>query len=386
MFNIKLLNKIAKVGTDVFGDKYKLGENIDNPDGIIVRSADMLEMEFGANLKAIARAGAGYNNIPVDKCTEQGIVVFTSPGANANGVKELAVASLILASRDIIGGIEWVKTLEGEKDIAKLVEKGKSAYVGNELEGKTLGVIGLGATGGLVASIATHLGMNVIGCDPYLSVEAAWKLSRAVKKAANYDEIFAKSDYITIHALVTDETRGMLNNAAFAKMKQGVKIINLARADLVNSADMKAALESGKVSVYVTDFPTDETVGVNGIINIPHLGASTLESEDNSAVMAAEQLKEFLENGNIKNSVNFPDTFMPHYGDARICVLHRNIPNVLAEISAAVSAEKINIENMLNRSKKDYAYTIVEIIGEIPQIIVDKLNKLESIIRVFIIK
>ena len=380
MFNIKLLNKIAKVGTDVFDDKYTFGENIDNPDGIMVRSADMLNMEFNTELKAIARAGAGTNNIPIDKCTEQGIVVFNTPGANANGVKELAIAALILASRDIIGGVEWVKTLEGEKDIAKTVEKGKAAYVGYELAGKTLGLIGLGAVGGMVANAALSLGMNVIGVDKYLTVEGAWALSSAVKRVESNDEIFAKSDYISIHVPSTDETRGMFNTANFAKMKQGIKIINLSRADIVNNNDMKAALENGKVGAYVTDFPVDETVGVKGIINIPHLGASTMESEDNCAVMAAQQLKEFLENGNIKNSVNFPDAYMPNSGGARICVLHKNIPNVLSSITTAVSAE-----NMINRSKKDLAYTILSISGEIPKGIVDKLNALDGVIRVLVI-
>lgn len=386
MYNIKLLNKIAKIGTDIFGENYNVGENVENADAIMVRSADMNGMEFSPELKAIARAGAGVNNIPVEKCAEQGIVVFNTPGANANGVKELAVAALILASRDIIGGVEWVNSLQGQEGIAKLVEKGKSAYVGSELEGKTIGVIGLGAIGGMVANAAKALDMKVIGFDPYLTVESAWSLSRGIKKASSYDDIYKDSDYITIHAPATDETKGLFNKDTFAKMKDGVKIINLSRADLVNSTDMKAALESGKISCYVTDFPTDETVGVKNIINIPHLGASTMESEDHCAVMAAEELVDFLENGNITNSVNYPNTFMPHLGDARICVMHKNIPNVLSAISTAVSAENINIENMLNRSKKDYAYTIVEINGDVPQNIINKLNALESIINVRIIK
>lgn len=387
MFNIKLLNKIAKVGTDIFDNsKYNIGENIENADAIMVRSADMHGMAFPAELKAIARAGAGTNNIPCDECAEKGIVVFNTPGANANGVKELAIAALILASRDIVGGIEWVNSLKGQDGIAALVEKGKSAYVGYEIEGKTLGVIGLGAIGGIVANAGKSLGMDVIGCDPYLTVEAAWALSRGIKNAASNDTIYANSDYITIHAPATDETKGMFNKDTFAKMKNGVKIINLSRADLVNAADMKVALESGKVSCYVTDFPTNDTVGVKGIINIPHLGASTNESEDHCAVMAAQELVEFLENGNIKNSVNYPDTFMPHVGDARICVMHKNIPNVLSAVSSAVSAENINIENMLNRSKRDYAYTIVEINGDVPQSIIDKLNSIESIINVRVIK
>jgi Phosphoglycerate dehydrogenase and related dehydrogenases len=386
MYNIKLLNKIAKVGTDVFGDKYNVGENIENADAIMVRSADMHGMEFAPELKAIARAGAGTNNIPCDECAEKGIVVFNTPGANANGVKELAVAALILASRNIIGGIEWANTLKGQDDIAKLVEKGKSAYAGYEVEGKTLGVIGLGAIGGIVANAAKALGMDVIGYDPYMTVSAAWSLSRGIRKGTSNDDIYKNSDYITIHAPATAETKGMLNKETFAKMKDGVKIINLSRADLVNAADMKEAIASGKVACYVTDFPTNETVGEKGIINIPHLGASTNESEDNCAVMAAQELVEFLENGNIMNSVNYPNTFMPHVGDARICVMHKNLPNVLSAISSAVSAENINIENMLNRSLKDYAYTIVEIMGDVPQTIVEKLNAIENIINVRVIK
>lgn len=385
MYNIKLFNKIAKIGTDIFTDKYNVGEDVENADAIMVRSADMHNIEFGSELKAIARAGAGVNNIPCDECAEKGIVVFNTPGANANGVKELAVAALILASRDIVGGIEWVNSLNGQDGIAGLVEKGKSAYAGNELEGKILGVIGLGAIGGMVANTAKSLGMEVIGNDPYITVEAAWSLSRGIKKAASNDEIYKNSDYITIHTPATDETKGMINKETFAKMKDGVKIINLSRSDLVNAADMKEAIEAGKVACYVTDFPTNETIGVKGIINIPHLGASTNESEDNCAVMAAQELVEFLENGNIKNSVNYPDTFMPHVGDARICVMHKNIPNVLSAISSAVSAKNINIENMLNRSKKDYAYTIVEINGDVPQSIIDELSGMDSIINVRVI-
>jgi len=386
MYNINLLNKIAKIGTDIFDDKYNVGENMENADAIMVRSADMHGMEFGSELKAIARAGAGTNNIPCDECAEKGIVVFNTPGANANGVKELAIAALILASRNIIGGIEWVNTLAGQDDIAKLVEKGKSAYAGYELDGKTLGVIGLGAIGGIVANAAKSLGMDVIGYDPYITIDAAWSLSRGIRKGTSYDDIYKNSDYITIHAPATAETKGIFNKDSIAKMKKGVKIINLSRADLVNSDDMKAALESGKVACYVTDFPTNDTIGVKGIINIPHLGASTNESEDNCAVMAAQELVEFLENGNIMNSVNYPNTFMPHVGDARICVMHKNIPNVLSAVSSAVSAENINIENMLNRSRKDYAYTIVEIMGDVPQSIIEKLKDAEGIINIRVIK
>ncbi|MBO5274206.1 MAG: phosphoglycerate dehydrogenase [Clostridia bacterium] len=387
MKNIKLLNKIAKVGCDVFDPAaYALGEEIDAPEAIMVRSAVMHDMEFGPELKAIARAGAGVNNIPIEKCAEQGIVVFNTPGANANGVKELAIAALMLASRDIVGGIAWAQSLKGEADVAKLVEKGKSKFAGCEIKGKTLGVIGLGAIGGMVANAASGLGMNVIGYDPYVSVEAAWNLSRAVRKAASYDEIYEKCDYISLHVPATAETKGMICSDSFAKMKDGVRIINLSRADLVNAADMKAAVESGKVASYVTDFPTDETVGIPGIVTIPHLGASTEESEDNCAVMAANQLVEYLENGNIKNSVNFPEASMPHVGDVRICCLHKNIPNILSQISAAISSENMNIENMLNRSKKDFAYTIVEIKGELSESTIEKIKAIEGICRVNVIK
>ncbi|NLB15652.1 MAG: 3-phosphoglycerate dehydrogenase [Clostridiales bacterium] len=383
MNKIKLLNKIAAVGTDNFDkSKYTVGENVDAPDAIMVRSADMLSMEMNPELKAIARAGAGVNNIPVDKCAEQGIVVFNTPGANANGVKELAIAAMLLAARDIIGGIEWVKENSSDENIEKTVEKAKSKFAGTELKGKTLGVIGLGAIGGLVANAAVHLGMNVIGFDPYLSVDAAWLLSRSIIKASSYDDIYEKSDYITLHIPATDETKGMFNSSVFAKMNDGVRIINFSRAGLVNSGDIKEALSSGKIAAYVTDFPTPDIAGVPGIICIPHLGASTEESEDNCAVMAALQLIEFLENGNIKNSVNYPDVSMPHSGDKRICVMHRNIPNLISHLSAALGADNINIENMFSRSKKDFAYSIFEINGELPEEVIEKLRSVTGVIRV----
>lgn len=382
MKNIKLMNKIAAVGTDNFDRaKYNVGEDIENPDAIMVRSASLLDMEFGSELKAIARAGAGVNNIPVDRCADAGIVVFNTPGANANGVKELLIASLLLASRDIVGGIEWANTLKGEEGIAKLVEKGKSKFAGNEIEGKTLGVIGLGAIGGLVANAASHLHMHVVGYDPYITVDAAWRLSRGIKKASSYDEIFESCDYITLHIPATPETKGMFNAEAFSKMKDGVRLINLSRADLINFADLKAAIASGKVKKYVTDFPTEDTVGEEGMIAIPHLGASTEESEDNCAVMAAHELIEYLEYGNITNSVNFPNASMPHVGDVRVCIMHKNIPNMIATISGAFSDCGINIENFINRSKKDYAYTIVEIHGQLPDGLVDKLSATDGVIR-----
>ncbi len=386
MNKIQLLNKIAKVGTDRFdADKYEIAEDIANPDAIMVRSAAMHDMEFGDNLKAIARAGAGVNNIPIDKCSEKGIVVFNTPGANANGVKELAVAALLLASRDIVGGIEWVRTLKGTEAPEKAVEKGKSKFAGIEIEGKTLGIIGLGAIGGLVANVAKSLGMKVIGCDPYITVEAAWGLSRSIEKAATYDEIYAKSDYISVHVPATPETKGMLCAENFAKMKDGVRIINLSRADLLNSADLKAAIASGKVASYVTDFPTDDIINEDKIIAIPHLGASTEESEDNCAVYAANELIDYLENGNIKNSVNFPNATMPRGGDARLCIMHKNVPTILSQISGAFSDEHINIENLINHSKKELAYTMVECHGEIPAELVSKVKAIDGVIRVNVI-
>ncbi|MBE6605872.1 MAG: 3-phosphoglycerate dehydrogenase [Ruminococcaceae bacterium] len=386
MNKIQLLNKIAKVGTDRFdADKYEIAEEIANPDAIMVRSAAMHDMEFGDNLKAIARAGAGVNNIPIDKCSEKGIVVFNTPGANANGVKELAVAALLLASRDIVGGIEWVRTLKGTEAPEKAVEKGKSKFAGVEIEGKTLGIIGLGAIGGLVANVAKSLGMKVIGCDPYITVEAAWGLSRSIEKAATYDEIYAKSDYISVHVPATAETKGMLCAENFAKMKDGVRIINLSRADLLNSADLKVAIASGKVASYVTDFPTDDIINEDKIIAIPHLGASTEESEDNCAIYAANELIDYLENGNIKNSVNFPNATMPRGGDARLCIMHKNVPTILSQISGAFSDEHINIENLINHSKKELAYTMVECHGEIPAELVSKVKAIDGVIRVNVI-
>ena len=384
MYNIHLLNKIAKCGTDRFDNtKYAITEDVNAADAIMVRSAAMHDMEFDPKLQAIARAGAGVNNIPVDACAEKGIVVFNTPGANANGVKELAIAAMLLASRDIVGGIQWAGTLT--ENVAKSVEKGKSAFAGCELKGKTLGVIGLGAIGGMVANAAQSLGMKVIGCDPFMSVDAAWRLSSGVAHASNYEEIYKTADYISLHVPSTKDTKGMINAETIAMMKDGVKLINLARADLVNSADLKAALESGKVSKYVTDFPTEETINCPGIIAIPHLGASTSESEDNCAIMGADQLVDFIENGNIKNSVNFPNVSMPHTGDARICVLHKNVPSIIAQLSTILSDAKINIENMVNASKKENAYSLFEVKGNLPADIADKIASVENVVRVRII-
>ena len=382
MKNILLMNKIAKVGTDVFDrNEYAVGDAVEKPVAMMVRSASLHEVEFGDELLAIARCGAGVNNIPTDRCAEKGIVVFNTPGANANGVKELAICALMLASRDIVGGVEWAKTLT--QDVAKSVEKGKSAYGGCEIAGKTLGVIGLGAIGGLVANAAHHLGMNVIGCDPYLTVNAAWSLSRSVAKASTYEEIYEKADYITLHVPATPTTKNMINRDTIAKMRDGVRIINLARADLVDAEALKEALASGKIAAYVTDFPTEATQGVKGVVSIPHLGACTEESEDNCAVMAANELDEFLKTGNIKNSVNYPNVQLPVAPDThRLCVMHKNIPNTLSYITSQVSASGINIENMANGSKGDYAYTIVETKEKVKDETVALIEKNENFIRV----
>ncbi len=386
MKKIKLLNKIATVGTDIFDRSiYSVSDCEENPDAIMVRSASLHDMAFESNLKAIARCGAGVNNIPCDRASENGIVVFNTPGANANGVKELAIAALILASRNIVDANKWVEGLNNEENIAKAVEAGKGAFVGCELYGKTLGVIGLGAIGGGVANAAVSLGMEVVGFDPYITVNAAWKLSRAIKKAASCDEIFRTCDYISLHIPMTPDTREMINKDSIKTMKKGVRIINLARAELVSTDDIKEALLQGNVASYVTDFPTNGTVGAKGIVNIPHLGASTGESEDNCAVMAAKELCEFLESGNITNSVNFPNVTIPHTGAARICVAHKNIPAMLTKITGIVSDEKINIENMSSGSKGEYAYTILELGATPPERALARISEIEGIIKTRVI-
>lgn len=383
--NIQLLNKIAAVGLAELGEGYTIGENVENPDGIMVRSAVMHEMEFGSELKAIARAGAGVNNIPIDRCSQEGIVVFNTPGANANGVKELAICALLLAARNVVGGIEWAKSLAGTADVAKQVEKGKSKFAGTELMGKTLGVIGLGAIGGLIANTAIHLGMNVIGCDPFLSVEGAWNLNHRIHRAATYDEIYEKADYITLHVPATKDTKNMICAQSIAKMKDGVKLINLSRADLVNAENLKTALADGKVSAYVTDFPTEDILDGVNVVAIPHLGASTEESEDNCAVMAARELDDYLKNGNIKNSVNFPNVEMPRSAVARICVLHANVPAVLTKITAAVAGEGLNIENMTNKSKGENAYTVLDVSSTPSEHAVTSIAAVEGVARVRIL-
>ena len=383
--NIKLMNKIAKVGTAVFDGRYTVGEDVAVPDAIMVRSAKLHEMPLNPELLAIARAGAGVNNIPVEKCAEAGVVVFNTPGANANAVKELAVCALLLASRGIVDGINWAKAVEDRANITKEVEAGKGAFAGCEIAGKTLGVIGLGAIGGMVANAANAVGMQVIGYDPFLSVTNALHLSRAVTLASGYDEIFAKCDYITLHVPATKDTKGFINKAALAAMKNGVRIINLARAELVDPDAMKAAIADGKVASYVVDFPTPELIGTERVISIPHLGASTAESEDNCAVMAAKELVDFLENGNITNSVNFPTVTVPKSGGARICLAHKNIPAVLSQITTLLAKEGINIENLGNGSKGEYAYTIVDTNCAISDATTDALRAVDGMIRVRVI-
>lgn len=348
----------------------------------MVRSAALHDMEFSPNLRAIARCGAGVNNIPVERCTKEGIVVFNTPGANANAVKELAVAALVLASRDIIGGVKWAQTLAGQEGVAKAVEAGKSAFVGHELAGKTLGVIGLGAIGGMVANVAISLGMNVMGYDPYITAKAAWSLAPSVRQASDYNEIFKNCDYISLHVPATPQTKNMICEKSIAQMKEGVRILNLARADLVCAADIKKAIADKKVSAYITDFPTEETVGVEGIIAIPHLGASTVESEDHCAIMAAQQLDEFLTCGNIRNSVNFPTVGIPMSEKPRVCIMNENIPNMLTQITSAFSMENINIENMANGSKGEVAYTIIETNVKASEEIIAKLSAIQGVFGV----
>ena len=392
MHKIKLLNKIAKVGTDVFdADTYKVGEDIEDPDAIMVRSAAMHDMEFGPSLRAIARAGAGTNNIPVERCAKEGIVVFNTPGANANGVKELVLAGMLLASRDVVGGIEWVRDNASDPDIAKSVEKNKSKFAGTELSGKKLGVIGLGAIGGPLCNAAHSLGMDVYGCDPFISVEAAWKISRSVNRVKTREEIFRECDYISVHTPLLDSddpkvaTRGMINEEAISMMKDGVIILNFARDALADDDAMEKALKSGKVRKYVTDFPNAKTAGMEGVIAIPHLGASTEESEDNCAVMAAKEIVDFIENGNIVNSVNYPSVSLDRSGFVRICVMHSNIPSIISQISAAISSEGINIENLVSKSRGDFAYTIFDVTGRPSETTLDRTRSIDGIIRINVI-
>ena len=388
MFNIKTMNKIAAVGLERLpAEDYNIGDGVANEDAILVRSARLHDYDFPASLWGIARAGAGVNNIPVDKCSEAGIVVFNTPGANANAVKELVLCAMLLASRDIIGGAEWVKEQARTDgvDVAAAVEKGKSAFVGPEIYRKTLGVVGLGAIGALVANIGLSMGMEVYGYDPYLSVDAALRLDRHIKVVKDIDALYANSDYITLHLPYMEATKNTVNAASIAKMKDGARVINLARGGLVNNADMIEALKSGKVARYVTDFPDNEITLADGVIAIPHLGASTPESEDNCAVMAANQLRDFLENGNIKNSVNFPNVIMERSGAQRLCVIHRNVPAVIASITTQLGADGVNVENMTNKSKGEYAYTMVDTGSVVDEKIIEDIRKVPGVIRMRVI-
>lgn len=387
MYKIKTLNKISPHGLDRFDKKYyTYGDDMENPDAIMVRSASMHEMELPDSLKAIARAGAGVNNIPLDKCTEKGIVVFNTPGANANAVKELVLAGMLLSSRKVVNGIEWAKTLKGNGDeVAKMVEKGKSAFAGPEIKGKTLGVIGLGAIGVLVANAADQLGMKVYGYDPYLSVDGAWNLSQNVIHAKDRTEIYQKCDYITIHVPCNKETREMICEESIATMKDGVRLLNFARGELVSTPDITAALSSGKVAAYVTDFPSDELLGVDGVICIPHLGASTPESENNCASMAADELIGFLETGSIKNSVNFPRVELGRTGNSRVCIIHKNVPNLITQISSVFSTAGVNIDKLTNDSRGDIAYTVVETGDSLPDGIIAGIKAIADTVRVWTI-
>jgi D-3-phosphoglycerate dehydrogenase len=389
VFKIQTLNKISPKGLELFPrEDYEIASEIGHPDAIILRSFKMHDMELPTSLRAIARAGAGTNNIPIDKCSKRGIVVFNTPGANANAVKELVIAGLLLASRDIIDGVVWAQSLkqEGEK-VAALVEKGKSQFAGCEIRGKKLGVVGLGAIGAMVANDALSLGMEVVGYDPYLSVEAAWELSSDVQKASGLETLLGEVDYLTIHVPLLESTKEMFNAEKFAMMKDGIKIMNFARGGLVNNDDLIDALKSGKVSSYVTDFPESKLLGVKGVIPIPHLGASTVESEDNCAIMATKQVKDFLETGNIKNSVNFPNCELPMIsGEKRIIIANKNIPNMIGKITSLLADNGINITDMLNKSKGDIAYNIIDVEGEISKEKIEKLHGIDGIIMVKVIE
>ncbi|NRG32088.1 phosphoglycerate dehydrogenase [Niallia circulans] len=374
---IKTLNNIAASGLNVFKKgNFTMDDTSANPDAILLRSFNMHGLELGDNLKAIARAGAGVNNIPVEQCTAKGIVVFNTPGANANAVKEMVLMSLMASSRNLFEGVSWAKTLVSEGDqIPKLVETGKKQFVGHEIKGKTLGVIGLGAIGALVANDALSLDMDVIGYDPFLSVDTAWNLSRNVKRAMTLDQLFAESDYITVHVPLTEDTKGMFNKKTFALMKPGTQILNFSRGELVNEIDMAVALEDGKIGRYITDFPNENVLQMKNTIAIPHLGASTGESEENCAVMAARQVKDFLETGNVKNAVNFPNSSIPYTGKRRVTAFHLNVPNMVGQMTQVISSYQLNIADMINRSRGEYAYTMIDIDNQVADEIVPLLSK-----------
>ncbi|MDR1208825.1 MAG: 3-phosphoglycerate dehydrogenase [Clostridiales bacterium] len=386
MFKIQTLNKISATGlSHLDPELFEIGGEIDEPDGVILRSFNMHDWPVPKSLKAVARAGAGVNNIPIDKYIENGIVVFNTPGANANAVKELVIAALLMSSRKIYEGVAWARGLAGQEGVAKLVEKGKGQFAGPELNGKTVGVIGLGAIGILVANVCHSLGMNVIGYDPYVSVESAWAISRSVRKAASIDRVYAESDYITLHLPFTKDTAKMINAETIAKMKDGVRVINIARGELADDAAISAAVESGKIAAYVTDFPNENLLGKPGIVTIPHLGASSPESEENCAKMAARQIRDYLVDGNIKNSVTLPDCELPRLPGGRVCVVHRNVPNVIHPMTRAISSRGINIENMVDKSKGDYSYTIFDLNEGSVGDVAEALKAVEGVISVRVI-
>ena len=383
MYKVKTLNKISDIGLKEFNDNYSFTEELNEADAVLVRSADMKSLEFGGNLLAVARAGAGVNNIPLDKCAEQGIVVFNTPGANANAVKELVIAGLLLAARDVVGGINWVQANKGAEGLSKLVEKEKSNFAGNEIEGKKLGVIGLGAIGVLVANAAKRLGMEVYGCDPYISVEHAWSLSRDVIHVKTVEEIFRTCDYITVHVPLMDATKHMINADSLKLMKDGVVILNFSRDALVNDEDIEKALADGKVKKYVTDFPNEKSANIEGVIAIPHLGASTEESEDNCAVMAVKEIMNYLENGSIRNSVNYPNCEVAKLiSKARITLLHKNIPSMITKFTTVLSSYNVNIEEMVNKSRGDYAYSVFDIDTEVTEEMKKALEEIEGVLKV----
>jgi D-3-phosphoglycerate dehydrogenase len=387
MFKIQTLNKISPAGLALLPyDRYENASEISNPDAILVRSFNMLEMQLPDNLLAIGRAGAGVNNIPVEHCTKNGIVVFNTPGANANAVKELVLAGLFLSSRNIVDGISWAKSLKGKgEEVPKLIEKGKSNYAGPEILGKTLGIIGLGAIGRLVANVAEYLGMKVIGFDPYISVDSAWGLSQHVQKAKGFEHLLSKSDYLSLHVPLTNDTKGFIDKSKFRMMKEGVRILNFARGGLVKEEDLFEALDSGKVSCFITDFPNDQLIRHDKIIPIPHLGASTPESESNCAVMAVNQIRDYLENGIIKNSVNFPEAEMPRNGRYRLCIVNENVPKMVGQITTVLANENINIADMLNRHHDSIAYNIIDVDQEITSDQISNIQKINGVIRVRVI-
>jgi D-3-phosphoglycerate dehydrogenase len=386
MYKIQTLNKIARCGLDQFSrDNYETATEILNPDAILVRSADMHSMELPASVLAIARAGAGVNNIPLAACTQRGIVVFNTPGANANGVKELVIASLFLSSRNLYEGITWANSLKGTADIPEQIEKGKSRFVGPEIQGKTLGVIGLGAIGVMVANAAANLGMRVLGLDPFISVEAAWKLSHEVIKAPNLDTLVTESDYITIHVPLKDDTRGLFNAERISRMKKGARLFNFSRSGLVDNGAVKAAIAEGRLGGYVIDFPEADLLGEDKVLCIPHLGASTPESEDNCAIMAAEQLREYLERGNIRNSVNYPTCEMTPTGKTRITLLNSNVPKVISRVTSLLGEYGLNIDEMLNRNRGEVAYNIIDVSDDVPDELIEKLGQVDGVVAVRVI-